>query len=465
VLLLPAFPVTGQETVSKQQLTGTWLGRIQSGVLYLRLVFNISLTASDTLKASLESPDQGTVIIPLGAVKLNGDTIIIEAGLIGGKYTGVIKGEKSIEGTWEQLNQSFTLNLEKQETEFRLNRPQEPEPPFPYRSEEVSFWNEKAGITLAGTLTMPEGDGPFPAAILISGSGPQNRDEEIMGHKPFAVIADHLTRNGIAVLRFDDRGTGKSQGKYATATSADLATDAEAALIYILRHPSVDKTGAGFIGHSEGGLIAPIVASARKDVAWIVSLAGPGVTGEQLLLRQGADISRAMGNSEKDIQTASKINRKIYSIIMKTPESMAAEPKLIKTMNKELRKIDVAQEIINERINSLKISLLGDSYNWFRFFMLTEPGDYWSVVKCPVLILNGQMDLQVEAVSNTGGIAAALMKGGNSSYEVKVFPGLNHLFQNCTTGLPGEYGTIEETFSPEALAVISNWIRKTSMGM
>lgn len=468
ILLLAAMAIPAtihaQDKGVKEILQGTWMGRIQSGALYLRLVFNISLNDRDTLKASLESPDQGSVIIPLGAVKVSGDTVLIEAGLIGGKYTGVVKGEKRIDGKWEQMNQTFELNLEKQEGKFKLNRPQEPVPPFPYRSEEITFWNEKAGITLAGTITIPEGDGPFPAAVLISGSGPQNRDEELLGHKPFAVLADHLTRNGIVVLRYDDRGTAGSGGKFAGATSADLATDAGAALTYLLRHPSVDKNAAGLIGHSEGGLIAPMVAAGGADVAWIVSLAGPGVTGEEVIMRQSEDITRAMGSSEKDIEKATRINKKLYSIIRKTPLSEAAEPKVIKLLNKELKKMDIEQEVINERVNNVKISLLGDNYNWFRYFIMSDPAIYWQAVRCPVLVLNGGLDLQVEPTTNTGGIAAALGKGGNMDYEVKVFPELNHLFQRTTTGLPGEYGTIEETMSPEVLAMISGWIRKKTLG-
>ncbi len=216
----------GQDRAAREKLAGSWMGRLESGPMYIRLIFHININAGDTLTASLESPDQASVIIPIGLVDYRGDSIKMEAAIIGGRYKGIVKGERNIEGTWEQMGLKYPLNMEKQDAPFRLNRPQEPQPPFPYDSEEVKFRNGKAGITLAGTLTIPEGNGTFPAEILITGIGPQNRDEEIMGHKPFAVIADYLTRNGIAVLRYDDRGVGQSEGNYASATSAYLATDA-----------------------------------------------------------------------------------------------------------------------------------------------------------------------------------------------------------------------------------------------
>ena len=218
MITLSLLTTNAQIVKDKNMLVGTWMGRLESNGMFLRLVFNISVNNQDTLKATLESPDQGTVIIPMGNVLLDGDNIVMEAKFIGGKYSGKVTAEKKIEGNWEQSGLTFPLILEKQEAPVRLNRPQEPVPPFPYRSEEVTFRNEAGAITLAGTLTIPEGNGPFPAAILITGSGPQDRDESLMGHKPFAVIADHLTRNGIAVLRYDDRGVGKSKGDYSKAT-------------------------------------------------------------------------------------------------------------------------------------------------------------------------------------------------------------------------------------------------------
>ena len=460
--LILSLPLAAQTKTEKEILPGIWMGKLESGVMFIRLVFNISLNEQDTLKASLESPDQGSFILPLGNVRLENDSIVINATMIAGRYSGKIKTETRIEGKWEQSGMTFELNIEKQDAPIKLNRPQEPKPPFPYRAEEVFFRNEKAGITLAGTLTIPEGDGPFPAAILITGSGPQNRDEEIMGHKPFAVIADHLTRNGIAVLRYDDRGVGKSEGVYTSATSADLATDAQAAFSYLQGVKAINKEGIGFIGHSEGGLIAPIAVTEGASAAWIISLAGPGVNGESVLLKQAEDISRAMGTSEEDLNSARKINQKLYTIIRKTPDKVKAESKLTKTLTKELIKLDVQDEVINERVASIKLTMAGDAYPWWRYFFVTEPATFWTKVTCPVLILNGEKDLQVSAAINTSAIAGALQKGGNNSFRVHIFPGLNHLFQHSETGLPGEYSSIEETMSAEVLSTMSAWIREIS---
>jgi uncharacterized protein len=463
LLLIGRTDAASQVTPDNKMLQGSWMGRLEANGMYLRLVFNISVNDQDSLKASLESPDQGSVIIPLGTVKLDGNKIEIAAPVIAGKYTGTITGEKKIEGNWEQMGSIFPLVLEKQETPFKLNRPQEPRPPFPYRVEEVKFRNEKGAIVLAGTLTIPEGNGPFPAAILISGSGAQNRDEELMGHKPFAVIADHLTRNGIAVLRYDDRGVGKSQGDYSKATSADLATDAEAAFLYLNTRSEIAKGKTGFIGHSEGGLIAPIVVAGQPSAGWIVSLAGPGVNGDALLHKQNEEISRAMGGTEEEISSAIKINKKLFGILKKTEDNSIAEEKIIKAYTKELNKMKVPVEILNERVNNLKLTFGASSYTWFRFFIMTDPSQYWTKVKSPVLILNGEKDLQVNSAINTAGIAAALNKGGNSAHKIVTFPGRNHLFQSCETGLPGEYGTIEETMSPEVLNTMTLWIREVTL--
>lgn len=459
LLTLSLLTTNAQIVKDKNMLVGTWMGRLESNGMYLRLVFNISVNSQDTLKATMESPDQGTVIIPMGNVLLDDDIIVMEAKFIGGKYSGKATTEKKIEGTWEQSGLSFPLNLEKQEAPVRINRPQEPVPPFPYRSEEVTFLNEDGAITLAGTLTIPEGIGPFPAAILITGSGPQDRDESLMGHKPFAVIADHLTRNGIAVLRYDDRGVGKSKGEYSKATSADLATDALAALKYLTTRSEISKESIGLIGHSEGGFIAAIVASQNSGVGWIISLAGPGVTGEEVIHKQNEELALAMGSTPEDVASAIEINKKLFAVLKKTSDNAEAEEEMVKVLSKELKKIDVSEEVIKERVNNLRLTFGASAYTWFRFFLITDPAMYWTKVKSPVLVLNGEKDLQVNASINTAAIAEALKAGGNTSYEVKIFPGLNHLFQNCKTGLVGEYGVIEETISPEVLAAMSLWIR------
>lgn len=447
-----------QYHIDKQSITGSWLGKIEVSAISLRVVFNLSVIENDSLVATMDSPDQGAKNIKLGPVTLTGDSINISAGALLAEYNGKIKNDTIIEGKWTQAGRTFTLNLTRLRDIFTINRPQEPKPPFPYISEEITFTNDKFNIKLAGTLTVPEGDGPFPAVVLITGSGSQNRNEELLGHKPFLVLSDYLTRNGIAVFRYDDRGVGLSQGNAVTATTADLATDAEAAFIYLKSRPEIDHETIGLIGHSEGGLIAPIVASSNYEIAFIVSLAGTGVKGEEIIHRQNSDISSAMEAEEKDIKEAIATNKKLFAVLKKEPDNDKAEEKINAVYKKILMKKKTSPEDIEKSIKQLATIFNKMSYTWFRYFIITDPATYWKKVKCPVLALNGEKDLQVVADVNLPAIEKSLRKGGNKSVETISLPGLNHLFQHCETGLPTEYGEIEETFSPEVLKIISDWI-------
>jgi uncharacterized protein len=457
LLILPV-TMTGQNPGDKNFLSGSWLGKISAGAVDLRVIFNISIVSKDSLVATLDSPDQGAKNIKLGAVTYAGEKLKISAPLLLAEYNGTVKNDTVIEGTWKQSGNTMPLNLKKLRKTFSINRPQEPKPPFPYVAEEITFNNDKFNIKLAGTLTIPSGKGPFPAVVLITGSGAQNRNEEIMGHKPFLVIADYLSRNGIAVLRYDDRGVGKSQGNYVTSTSADLATDAEAAFIFLKNRTDINSKAIGLLGHSEGGLIAPIVAASNPGIAFIVSLAGPGVTGQQIIIRQSEDIKRISGLKESSIREATAISKKQFSILRKEKDNNKAELKIISLYRKELEKQKMAKEDIDKAINQLKISFGASTYTWFRYFLMTDPATFWKKVKCPVLALNGEKDLQVSAAENLPAIEKALRSSGNESVTVIRLPELNHLFQHCKTGLPSEYSAIEETFSPEVLKIISDWI-------
>jgi alpha-beta hydrolase superfamily lysophospholipase len=293
---------------------------------------------------------------------------------------------------------------------------------------------------------------------MVTGSGAQNRDEEILGHKPFFVISDWLSRNGIAVLRYDDRGVGKSQGNYATATSADLATDVEAAFNFLKNIQKINPKAIGLMGHSEGGLIAPMVASSNPGVAFIVSLAGPGVTGEQILIRQLEDISRLSGTSENNIKETTAINKRLYSVLKKEKDNNKAEKKILAIYKETLEKKKTSKEDTEKAVNQLKLSFGADKYTWMRYFIMTDPAKFWKKVKCPVLALNGEKDLQVSADENLPAIEKALRSSGNGSVKTVKLAGLNHLFQHCEKGLPQEYAKIEETFSPDAMKIISDWI-------
>jgi alpha-beta hydrolase superfamily lysophospholipase len=450
--------LSAQSPVNKNILQGSWLGKLSVSGIDLRMVFNLKINEKDSLIATMDSPDQGAKNIPLGRVIVIDEKLIIQAPLLAGEYKGTIINDTTINGTWTQRGAGYPLNINKLKTTFFLNRPQEPKPKFPYVSEDVTFINTKANIKLAGTLTLPGGDGPFTAAILITGSGGQNRDEELLGHKPFLVISDWLTRQGIAVLRFDDRGIGKSQGSQLNATSADFGSDVEAAFNFLKSNAKINPAAIGLIGHSEGGLIAPIVASSNPGIAFIVSLAGPGVTGQQIIIRQSQDISRLSGISEEQIRKSTETNKKLYAVLRKEKDNKKAEVKIIAIYKETLEKDKASKEDTEKAVNQLKATFGVSIYTWFRYFIVTDPAIFWKKVKCPVLALNGEKDLQVAADENLPAIEKAVKSSGNSSVKTIKLPGLNHLFQLCNKGLPAEYGEIEQTFSPGALQIISDWI-------
>ena len=457
-ILLINYQSAAQNLHDNKSISGSWLGRINISSVSLRVVFNLAVVEKDSLTATLDSPDQGAKNIKIGPVKFDGKDIRISAPLLLAEYNGTIINDTLIEGTFTQRGAAMPLNLLKLKTEFALNRPQEPKPPFPYLSEDVSFTNVKVKINLAGTLTIPEGAGPFPAVVLITGSGSQNRNEELMGHKPFWVIADYLTRNGIAVLRYDDRGIGKSEGNYSTATTADLATDAEAAFKFLKTNQKINSELIGLAGHSEGGIIAPMVAAANREVAFIISLAGTGVRGDKVLHRQNEDLWLASGIAEADVMKSISINKKLYAVVRKEADDKKALEKMTSVYKKELAKKESSPEKISEELERFRQSSQAIVSPWFRYFLRTDPSLYWKKVKCPVLALNGEKDLQVAADVNLPAIEKALRSGGNRLIKTIAFPDLNHLFQHCKTGTIAEYNGIEETFSPEVMKIMTEWI-------
>ena len=458
ILLAPTTVINSQYLFTKQTVAGQWIGTLDAGANSLRIIFSIKLNDRDSLVASMDSPDQGASNIPLGRVYFFNDSLLINAPYLMGNYKGSVKSDTIIKGTWTQRGAKYPLDLKLLTKPFIPGRPQDPKQPYPYISQDVTFNNPVSGFSLSGTLTLPDGKGPFTAAVLITGSGPQNRDESIAGHKPFLVLADWLTRNGIAVLRYDDRGVGRSKGNYATSTTADFASDAQAAVLFLKSDPQINSKAIGLIGHSEGGLIAPIVASAGTDVAFVVSLAGPGVSGEEIILRQAADIGRAMGMSEAAIKDAHDINVALYDVVKNEKDDNKAEQKVAEAYRKILADKKISEENLEVKVNAIRSSFGAKVYPWFRYFIMSDPAVYWKKVKCPVLAINGDRDLQVSAEINLPAIEKAVKSSGNNDVTVKSMPGLNHLFQHATTGLPSEYNRIDETFSPEALKVISDWI-------
>ena len=286
---------TEHKPAKPSDIDGIWSGTLDTGAITLRIVFHITNT-EDGLTATMDSPDQNAKGLPVTAVTRSGSSLILELKQVGGKFEGKINNDLTvIDGTWTQGGASLPLTLKrvKDAAELERRRPQNPRKPYPYREEEITYDNKAAGIRLAATLTVPPGEGPFPAVVLITGSGPQDRDESLLGHRPFLVLADYLTRQGITVLRADDRGVGQSGGNFATATTADFATDAEAGVAYLKTRPEADPQKIGLIGHSEGAIIAPMVAARNPDVTFLVMMAGSGVPGDEILVAQVLLISEA----------------------------------------------------------------------------------------------------------------------------------------------------------------------------
>lgn len=455
--------VPAQDKPFLKNLDGSWAGALKIQGVELRIVVNIRFNESDSMIVTLDSPDQGVSDIPTSKVQVRDDSIFISCRKIGGKFMGrITRDPETLAGTWSQSVLSLPLVLKHLEKKFTLVRPQEPKQPFPYLIREVIIPNRTAGLDLSGTLTMPEKQERVPAVILVSGSGPQNRDEELMGHKPFWVLADFLTRNGIAVLRYDDRGCGKSGGVFKSASTLDFSTDAEAAFDFLKSQPGIDTLRIGIVGHSEGGIIGPIVASRRPEIAFLVLMAGPGLTGEQILYQQSALISRAEGANEKSVEEDLALAKQLYSILKKTGDNAKASEKiarLYRNYDKKHSADSGYRKMSDEMIAMQTETLTG---NWFRCFLTLDPQNYLTKVTCPLLAINGSLDLQVPPEENLRAIESAMILGGNVRYQIKELPGLNHLFQTAVTGSPSEYGKIEETIAPSALELILQWIRSNT---
>jgi len=443
-----------------QDITGQWNGVLKVQGIQLRVVFNIN-SIDNNFVSTMDSPDQNAKGIPVTTTSFESPALKLTISNLGVEYKGVLGDNNIIVGTFKQAGQSFPMDLSKEKIKKKeLIRPQEPKKPYPYYTEEVSFTNSIDSITLSGTLTLPSATGKFPVVVMISGSGPQNRDEELLGHKPFLVVADHLTKKGIGVLRFDDRGTAKSTGDFKSATSTDFANDVLSAVTYLKTRNDIDYKNIGLVGHSEGGLIAPMVASESKDIDFIVLLAGPGISGYDILLLQNELISIANGTDESKLQTELALLKGGLDIIIKGDDLDEIKSVLRDYFQKELNK---NAELLPEGIKKNQfiegtVDQLATS--WFQFFLKYDPASSLVKVKCPVLAINGEKDLQVPSKVNLDAIEKYLKEGENNNFVVKELPHLNHLFQECSTGSPNEYGEIEQTFAPKALLEISNWILK-----
>jgi pimeloyl-ACP methyl ester carboxylesterase len=314
------------------------------------------------------------------------------------------------------------------------------------------------GHSLAGTLVLPSGTGPFKCVILISGSGPQNRDEELLGHKPFQVISDHLSKTGTAVFRFDDRGIAKSTGDHDKATSADFASDVVAIYDYLSKDKRINSSQIGLAGHSEGGMIAAMAAVKRPTVAFVISLAGTGVSGKDVLFLQNFLIAKKMGLNDEQAKTQQDNVMRFINIIESESDTSVAKQKIATAFDEQYA---AQKEFIPNYDEMRKAQIASMGSPWMRFFVTYNPSDDWKKVKCPVLILNGADDIQVIADQNMSAISAALESGGNSNYQMVLFPKMNHLFQYCETCSLQEYRTIQGCFELDVLTEMEEWLRKT----
>jgi pimeloyl-ACP methyl ester carboxylesterase len=439
---------------SRQEMAPEFYGHWEGSIALpgAALAVLVDLNYDGAWSGTADIPVQGAKGLPLTRIRIADAGIEFSLAGIPGDPTFVgklIQGK--ISGTFTQGGQSFAFDLGRIRIP-PLTRFQEPQPPFPYEVSEVTYAN--GPITLAGTLTSPSQGGPFPAVVLISGSGPQDRNEEVMGHKPFLVLADHLTRAGIAVLRVDDRGVGGSSGSVSEATSQDFAGDVLAGVAFLKSRPRIDAKRIGLIGHSEGGIIAPIAASRSGDIAFVVMLAGTGVPGDEVLRHQMSRIARASGMDEGKLRTILDEQDKLLSLVEAGADDKAVREQLRKLVSAQLGEA-TSGSMLEDGVNQAMVQM---GSPWFRFFLQYDPRAALRNVRVPVLVLNGELDLQVDPAQNVPEIRKALEEAGNKEYTVTVLPGLNHLFQKAGTGSPLEYDAIEETMNPAALDAVREWI-------
>lgn len=440
---------------AEDRVVGHWEGHIEIPGQSLAVKVDLTINDSDW-SGTIDIPTQGAKGLTLSdiLVEENDESVHVKFSIHGVPGNPTFDGklqDGAINCKFSQGGAQFSFRLSR-ETVPGPARPQEPKPPFPYQIEEVTF--QSGAVNLAGSLTVPQGDGPFPAVLLISGSGLQDRDETVFGHKPFWVIADHLSRAGIAVLRVDDPGIGKSTPHPKPPTTADFATDVEAGVAFLKQDNRMGRIG--LIGHSEGGLIAAIVASRSNDVDFVVLMAGPGVPGAELLQKQNERIFDAAGIAGERKQNLLTLLDQLFT----TLTSDMAEDKQRRVVEEIVRKQLEINGVPPAQQDETQVQTLVEQSltPWMRYFLTFDPRPALEKIRVPVLALNGELDVQVDIEQNLTAIAAALDKGGNQDVTVHRLPKHNHLFQRARTGLMNEYAAIEETISPEVLALIRDWI-------
>jgi len=464
IIAFLATAILSVNTYAQYSFKGSWEGKLNIGK-ELRITIHIKDTGDHKFFGTMDSPDQFSYDMPCDTVVINKDSVKIL--VLNGKaeYQGKLTDSTSIVGIFKQNNAKLPLNLTKTYHPVTPNRPQTPKPPFPYKAEDITYFNADASIQYGATITIPNGKGPFPAILLITGSGQQNRDEEIFAHKPFAVIADYLTKKGYIVLRVDDRGIGKSTGDFKSSTTEDFMNDAKVSLNYLRSRKEVDKQKVGLLGHSEGGMIAPMIAATDKNINFIILLAGPGVKIRQLMEEQNVavlekssvskaaidsylvlyrEIIESAINAGGDAQLSYAVENEVKDWVSKTPPKLVSEA------------THIYDDVSRDKYSNKMVDAL--SSKWYKYFLAADPQKYLEQLSCKVLALNGEKDIQVIAKSNLAGIKSSLAKSKSPAYNTIELKDTNHLFQKCKTCSVQEYGQLDETFSPDALKDISDWL-------
>lgn len=445
-------------------VSGDWEGLFAGQI---RLIFHFVPQPNGTITGSFDSPDQGATGLPIAEVFLVKDSIRVNLLTPKASYIGRFVNDTTVSGNWLQGAGTMPLTIKKGSSYKKPGRPQSPVPPYTYNSEEVEYDNADKTVHFGATYTYPKTGGTFATAILITGSGQQDRDETIFDHKPFAVIADHLAKSGYAVLRVDDRGMGKTKGPVANATTADFAKDIEASIAYLKTRKETDSHKLGLIGHSEGGQIAVMVAAAHpEDIDFIIGLAGPGENGATILAGQQEAIWRKYGVPPATAAAFRTFYYQVTSAVTLQSDSTSIYKKAWQTYldwKKTQPDSSLAQLGLSDNTQSAglirQVSLFLSS-PWTKYFVTADPAPYIRQLQCKYLALNGSEDLQVIASTNLPAIQQAIDKSRIKIYSVIEMKGLNHLFQHCRTCTPQEYGQLEETFAPEALDTIANWLNQ-----
>ncbi len=452
-------------TDTEGQLLEAWIGELDMGTVSPVMQFRIVRLASGDTVGYFDSVTEGRTGFP-ATWSMEEDSLTFTVAAISLTYRGALNdAHDSAEGIWSQGGREVPLTLSRQANVYETanvweNRPQRPTGPFPYDAEEVVFQNTIDHVTLAGTLTVPKTSGRHPVVVLISGSGAQDRDETLMGHKPFLVLADYLSRRGIAVLRYDDRGTAGSTGDFSDATTEDFARDASAAVEFLAHHEKINPSEIGLAGHSEGGLVAPMVVGLREDVAFVVLLGATGVNGATIIPNQTEAMMRAADTDDTEIEIATTINRAVIAAALETSPgtdySAELEPVIadvIQTLPESVR-----EEAAKNLRLGIRNSMPRMQGKWMRFFLAYDPRPALRNIKRPVLAIWGSKDVQVLPDLNRPEVEKALIEGGNTDYTMVELEGLNHMFQQADTGSISEYASIQETFNPKALDTIGDWI-------